>query len=93
MNNGIKESEGKLNIEYDWDFLKAQMIRMSKNKAKYPKNNWKKPMDIEELKDALFRHTLEVMDNNFEDDGDELGHLSAIALNALFIYYQIKNKI
>ena len=41
MNNGIKESKGKLNIEYDWDFLKAQMIRMAKNKDKYPKNNWR----------------------------------------------------
>lgn len=87
---GVKESENKLNIEYDWNFLKAQMNRMSKNKAKYPKYNWKKPIDIEELKDALFRHTLEVMDNNFEDDGDELGHLSAIALNSMFVFYQLK---
>lgn len=87
---GIKESDNKINIEYDWDFLKAQMNRMSKNKHKYPKNNWKKPMDIEQLKDALFRHVLEVMDNNFEDDGDEFGHLSAIALNAMMINYQLK---
>jgi hypothetical protein len=87
---GIKESDGKLNIEYDWDFLKAQMNRMAKNKAKYPKYNWKKPMDIHQLKDALFRHTLEVMNDNFDDEGVEYDHLPAIALNALFIYYQLK---
>lgn len=92
MNEGKKESEGKLNVEYDWDFLKAQMDRMAKNKSKYPKNNWKKPMDIESLKDALFRHTLEVMSDNFEDDEDKLGHLSAIALNAMFIFNHLKKK-
>jgi hypothetical protein len=83
---GVKESDGKLNIEYDWDFLKAQMNRMAKNKSKYPKYNWQKPMDIQQLKDALFRHTLEVMNDNFDDDGDDLGHLSAIALNSMFIF-------
>lgn len=90
MNNGIKESEGKLNVEYDWDFLKAQMIRMAKNKHKYPKYNWTKPMNIEELKDALFRHTLSIMSGEFSDDGDELGHLSAVALNSMMIYNQLK---
>jgi hypothetical protein len=88
---GIKESEGKLNVEYDWDFLKGQMNRMSKNKDKYPKNNWKKPMDVEQLKDAMFRHTLEVMNDNFEDDGDAMGHLYAIALNAMMIFAQLNN--
>jgi hypothetical protein len=89
---GIKESEGKINVEYDWAFLKGQMNRMSKNKDKYPKNNWKKPMDVEQLKDAMFRHTLEVMDNNFEDDGDAMGHLYAISLNAMMIFTQLNNK-
>jgi hypothetical protein len=88
---GIKESEGKLNVEYDWEFLKGQMNRMSKNKDKYPKNNWKKPMDVEQLKEPLFRHTLEVMNNNFEDDGDAMGHLYAISLNAMMIFTQLNN--
>jgi hypothetical protein len=35
--------------------------RMSQNKGKYPPYNRQKPMDIEELKQALFRHTIEVM--------------------------------
>lgn len=90
--NGIKENEGKLNIEYDWRFLKAQMDRMAKNKDKYPKYNWKKPIDIEGLKDALFRHVLEVMDNNFQDGNEVHGHLTAISLNAMMIFNQLNNE-
>ena len=90
--NGIKEDEGKLNIEYDWKFLKAQMDRMAKNKDKYPKYNWKKPIDIEGLKDALFRHVLEVMDNNFQDGNEVRGHLTAISLNAMMIFNQLNNE-
>jgi hypothetical protein len=47
-------------------------------------------MDIEELKQALFRHTIEVMKWEYTDN-DELDHLSAIACNAQFIYYQLTN--
>ena len=46
---GEKESNDKLNIEYDWDFLEAQFKRMSKNKSKYPKNNWQKPYFLSEI--------------------------------------------
>lgn len=90
-NQGYKESEGKLNVEYDWEFLEACMKRMGKNKNKYKKDNWKQPIDIQSLKDSLFRHVLSVMNNKYNDDGDDFGHLSAIALNALFIYHQLKN--
>jgi len=38
----------------------------------------------------MVRHTLEVMNDNFDDEGVEYDHLPAIALNALFIYYQLK---
>lgn len=86
---GVKESDGKLHIEYNWDFLEAQLKRMGKNKLKYDEGNWKKPMDINELKKALFRHVLCVMSDNFEDDGDKLGHLVAIALNSMFIHHQM----
>lgn len=88
---GKKESNGKLHIEYNWDFLEAQFRRMGKNKAKYNEGNWTKPMDISELKKALMRHTLEILKGNYEDDGDEYGHLAAIALNVSFIEYQLKN--
>jgi hypothetical protein len=92
MENGKKESEGKQHVEYDWEFLQAQMTRVGKNKHKYKFENWKNPIDIHSLKDALLRHTMEVMKGNYTDENVELDHLSAVALNAMFIYYQLKNK-
>ncbi len=89
---GVKEEDGKLNYELDWGFLTQMAERMSKNKDKYPPYNWKKPMDIEKLKQATFRHMLEIMNGNYEDDGRMLGHLEAVALNAMMINYQLKNK-
>lgn len=88
---GLKESDNKLPVEYDWDFLEAQLKRLSKNKSKYPKNNWQKPIDIESLKDSLFRHVISIMKGEYTDEGVELDHFPAIALNAMFIYYQLKN--
>lgn len=88
---GQKETEGKLHVEYDFNFLRAQLERMGMNKAKYEEGNWKKPINVEELKKSMFRHVLNVMEGEYEDDGREFGHLEAIALNAMFIYYQLKN--
>ena len=65
---------------------------MQTNKGKYEPYNWKKPIGTESLKQALFRHVLEVMKGNYEDDGRQLGHLEAIAANAMMLNYQIKNK-
>lgn len=65
---------------------------MQQNKGKYPPYNRKKPMDIESLKQALLRHTIEVMKGNYTDIED-YDHLSAIACNAQFIYYQLKNHV
>jgi len=89
--NGVKDSDGKLDYELDWDFLTQMAERMATNKHKYTPYNWKNPMDIEKLKQALFRHVLEVMRGNLEDEGRELGHLEAIANNAMMINYQLKN--
>lgn len=91
---GIKESNGKTDYsEIDWDFIEAQALRMNKNKGKYEAGNYKKPMNINLLKQSLLRHVLEVLKDNYQDDGDELGHLSAIALNAQFLHYQLKNNV
>lgn len=88
---GAKETQNKTDYsEIDWEFIEAQALRMNKNKGKYESSNYKKPMDINLLKQSLLRHVLEVMKDNYADDGDELGHLSAIALNAQFLYYQLK---
>lgn len=88
--NWIKESTWKLSYELHRPFITAIAKRMSQNKGKYPPYNRQKPMDIEELKQALFRHTIEVMNWNYTDIED-YDHLQAIALNAMFIYYQLSN--
>lgn len=87
--NWQKESDNKLSYELDRYFIEAMAKRMDQNKGKYPPYNRKKPMDIESLKQALLRHTIEVMKGNYNDN-EELDHISAIACNAMFIYYQLK---
>ena len=88
-----KETENKVDYsEIDWQFIEQLAKRMNKNKGKYPVNNWKKFSDVNELQQALLRHTLEVLNGNYADDDSEFGHLEAIALNAQFINYQLKNK-
>jgi hypothetical protein len=87
--NGIKETTDKLTFDIDFDFIKRMAGRMQRNKDKYPMGNWKKPMDVEELKQALFRHTLEVMDGNYDDE-QYYGHLVAVACNAFMITYQLR---
>lgn len=88
---GYKESKDKLSYELDWRFIQSIAERMANNKGKYEPYNWKKPIDIESLKQSLFRHVVEVMEGKYEDDGRDLGHLEAIALNAMFIFYNLKN--
>jgi len=92
MENGKKELEGKLNYELDWEFITQMAEKMSLNKGKYEPYNWQKPIDVELLKQSLFRHVIEVMKGNYVDDNRELGHLESIALNAMMINYQLKHK-
>ena len=87
---GTKQSEGKLNYELDFGFIKQLAERMAQNKGKYPPWNWKKPINPEELKQALYRHINEVMEGTTEDEGREFGHLESIAINAMMINYQLK---
>ena len=89
---GVKETEGKLNYELDWEFIQQMAERMSQNKDKYEPYNWKRPMEIEKLKQSLFRHVVEVMKGNYSDDGREFGHFESIALNSMMINYQLKVK-
>ena len=88
-----KETKGKLFFELDWGFVKQMAERMASNKkeGKYSLWNWKKPMDVEELKQATMRHLLEVMEGVYEDDGREFGHLEAISNNIMMINYQLKH--
>ncbi len=87
-----KITEGKLNYEIDWEIITLLAQRMSKGKEKYLPYTWKNVTDVEALKQALFRHTLEIMKGNYEDDGMEYGHLAAIMANVMMVYYQLKNK-
>lgn len=89
---GVKETEGKLNYELDFNFIEQMAERMGQNKDKYELYNWQKPMDVEKLKQSLFRHIVEVMKGNYSDEGRELGHIESIALNSMMINYQLKNK-
>ena len=86
-----KITEGKLNYELDWEILTLLAERMQKGKEKYKPYSWKNPTNIEDLKQALFRHTLEILKGNYEDDGQEYGHLGAILANCMILHYQIKN--
>ena len=84
-----KETEGKLFYELDFEFIKQMAERMASNKGKYEPYNWQKLDNIEDLKQSLFRHVLEIMNCNYEDDNRAKGHLEAVAINAMFINYQL----
>ena len=85
-----KETEGKLHYELDFEFITQMAERMASNKGKYEPYNWQKLDNIADLKQSLFRHVLEIMNGNYKDDNREFGHLEAVAINAMFINYQLK---
>ena len=87
-----KETEGKLFYELDFEFITQMAERMASNKGKYEPYNWQKLDNIADLKQSLFRHVLEVMNGNYEDDNRAKGHLEAVAINAMFINYQLNSK-
>lgn len=88
---GVKESQGKLSYELDFEFITQMAERMDANKGKYEPYNWQKPIDAAGLHRALARHFFQVMRGNYEDEGRDFGHLEALALNAMMINYQLKN--
>ena len=65
--------------------------RMQLNKGKYPRWNWKKDMDVDELYQAIARHFVELMKGN-TDDEQQYGHLVALACNAMMIIENYENK-
>ena len=88
---GYKEDSEKLNYELDFEFIEAMAQKMSLNKHKYEPYNWQQPVDVEKLKQALFRHVVEVMKGNYEDDLRPFGHLESVSLNSMMLCYQLKN--
>ena len=68
-----KETVGKLFYELDFEFITQMAERMASNKGKYEPYNWQKLDNIDDLKQSLFRHVLEVMNGNYQDDNREIG--------------------
>ena len=92
IEGGKKETENKVDYsEIDWEFIEGLARRMSNNKEKYEPFNYHKPMDVNLLKQSLLRHTIEILKGEHNDAGQEYGHLYAVALNSMMIYYQLKN--
>jgi len=93
---GEKETEGKVSFtEIDPEFIALIAQRLSANKDKYPVGNWKEPMNLDYLLDALQRHTIDLrmlLDGRrpvFNKEETIKDHLAAIAANCQFINWQI----
>lgn len=87
---GKKEKEGKLYYELSWEFIEAMAKRMADNKGdKYERYNWKKNIDIEDLKQAINRHHIEVMKGNYDDGQEFLGHIVSYATNSMMLWEQL----
>jgi hypothetical protein len=87
--NGYKETKDKLIYDIDFDYITGMAERMQMNRGKYAVGNWKKSLDVEGLKQALFRHVIEIMKGNYSDEQIN-GHLYAIGCNAFMIIQQLK---
>jgi hypothetical protein len=87
---GYKESHNKLIYDIDFDYITGMAERMQLNRDKYPVGNWKQKLDIEGLKQALFRHVIEIMKDNYSDE-QKFGHLFAVGCNAFMIIEQLKH--
>lgn len=89
--NGYKETKDKLIYDVDFDYISGMAIRMQLNRDKYPVGNWKKPLDVEGLKQALFRHVIAIMQDEYSDE-QKYGHLYAVGCNSFMIIQQLKNE-
>lgn len=90
MNEGKIVDKSKLDYEIDWEFITLLAERMQKGKEKYGPYSWHGPTDVEALKRAYFRHTIEIMKGNYLDDNQRYGHIGAATANLMMIYYQLK---
>ena len=87
---GKKETKGKLYYEISWEFIEEMAKRMANNKSdKYPLYNWKKNIDVEDLKQAINRHHIEVMKGNYKDGEEVLGHIVSYACNSMMLWEQL----
>lgn len=85
-----KQTEGKLFWEMNWDYLQGVAKRMQANKGdKYEKFAWKKGVNVDEINQAILRHTVEIMKGNTIDD-TEYGHYEALCCNAMLAVHELK---
>lgn len=89
--NGYKETKDKLIYDIDFDYITGMAERMQMNRGKYAVGNWKQPLEVEGLKQALFRHVIAIMQDVYHDEQD-FGHLYAVGCNAFMIIQQLKNE-
>mgnify|MGYP006356823289 CR=1 FL=1 len=90
---GKKEKEGKLHYELSWEFIEEMAKRMANNKSdKYPLYNWKQEINVQDLKDAINRHHVEVMKGNYKDGDEILGHIVQYACNSMMLWEQLRSK-
>ena len=83
-----KESNNKLKWDsFLWKALQRINIRWQENKSKYPVHNHLLPLSRTELEDAVFRHYLQLKNNDETED-----HLSAIVLNCMMMIEAQENK-
>lgn len=87
---GVKDSSGKLEYEIDFAFITQIAERMAQNKGKYAPFNWQKPIDIDKIKQAMFRHAIAIMQGEYEDDGRPFGHIEGMVCNAMILNYHLK---
>lgn len=90
---GKKEKTGKLHYELSWEFIEEMAKRMANNKSdKYPLYNWKQKINVQDLKDAINRHHVEVMKGNYKDGDEIFGHIVQYACNSMMLWEQLRNK-
>jgi hypothetical protein len=57
---------------------------------KYSRDNWKKGLDLNEIKDSMQRHLAELIDGNEHDLESGLHHIGHIMCNCMFYMYHYK---
>lgn len=93
MSEGYKETEGKLDYsEINLELLDLMAKRFNKNKDKYPPGNMKKPIPLDGLLWAIFRHTRKILQPIKGDPETTEDHLAAIGCNASMALDQLRLK-
>lgn len=63
---------------------------------KYAPNNWKKPMDKQEILESAMRHLVSMLDGETLDKESKLPHAGHVMCNMMFYVYHLslnKNKL